>query len=68
MAIKVLRYGNRHSLFLMTEQMNAAFQQLLEAWKRRDDARRDPADIAELARARRDLDIARIEMSRTLTV
>jgi hypothetical protein len=68
MAIKVLWYGNRHSLFLMTEQMNAAFQQLLEAWKRRDDARRDPADIAELARARRDLDIARIEMSRTLTV
>ena len=66
-AIKVLRRDCCHSIFRMTNQMNAAFQQLLEAWKRRDDARRDHADIAELARARRDLDLARIEMSRTLT-
>lgn len=68
MAIKVVTPGGRHSLFTMTEQMNAAFEQLLEAWKRRDDARRDHADIAELARARRDLDVARIEMSRTLAL
>jgi hypothetical protein len=52
----------------MTDQMNAAFQQLLEAWKRRDDARREHADIAELARARRDLDRARSEMARVLPV
>ena len=66
-AIKVFRPDCCHSVFCMTDQMNAAFQQLLEAWKRRDDARRDHADIAEVARARRDLDLARIEMSRTLT-
>ena len=66
-AIKVFRLDCCHSVFCMTDQMNAAFQQLLEAWKRRDDARRDHADIAEVARARRDLDLARIEMSRTLT-
>jgi hypothetical protein len=50
----------------MTEQMDAAFQRLLDAWKRRDDAHRAHGDIAELARARRDLDMARIEMTRTL--
>ena len=66
--IKVLEQGRRHSLFPMTDQMNAAFYQLLEAWKRRDDASRSHADIAELARARRDLDRARSEMARTLTV
>ena len=54
------------TLFSMTNQMNAAFQQLLEAWKRRDDARRAEADIPELAAARRDLDVARGEMSRML--
>lgn len=46
--------------------MNSAFQRLVDAWKRRDDAHRTQADIAELARARRDLDLARIEMARTL--
>ena len=54
------------TLFPMTDQMNAAFHQLLEAWKRRDDARRAEADIRELAAARSDLDIARGEMSRML--
>ncbi len=49
----------------MTDQMNAAFEQLLEAWKRRDDARRADADIPELARARRDLDHARAAMIRS---
>lgn len=52
------------TLFSMTDQMNAAFQQLLEAWKRRDDARRTHADIRELADARRDLDFAHGEMAR----
>lgn len=52
----------------MTDQMNAAFQQLLEAWKCRDDARRNHADIADLARARRDLDLARGEMARSINV
>ena len=66
MVIKVAGAGDRHSLVLMSNQMNAAFQRLLDAWKRRDDAHRAHADIAELARARRDLDVARIEMARTL--
>jgi len=50
----------------MTDQMNVAFQQLLEAWKRRDDARRTGADIRDLGAARRDLELARGEMSRML--
>jgi hypothetical protein len=64
--IKVVGVGGRRSVIAMTDQMNAAFEQLLEAWKRRDDARRSHADIAELARARRDLDLARIEMARVI--
>lgn len=64
--IKVTWGGGCHSLVLMSDQMNAAFQRLVDAWKRRDDAHRTQADIAELARARRDLDLARIEMARTL--
>lgn len=63
--IKVFRSHGRRSVVDMTDQMNAAFEQLLEAWKRRDDARRADADIPELARARRDLDHARAAMIRS---
>jgi hypothetical protein len=66
MVSKVSWSRDRRSVDVMTDQMNAAFQQLLEAWKRRDDARRANADIPELARARRDLDHARAAMIRTL--
>lgn len=51
----------------MTDQMNVAFQQLLEAWKRHDDARRVHADIPVLASTRHALDVARDEMARTRT-
>jgi len=66
MANNVHRWSSSRSVNAMNDQMNAAFQQLLEAWKRRDDARRAHADIPELARARRDLDHARAAMVRTL--
>ena len=54
------------TIFSMTNQMNTAFHQLLEAWVRRDDARRSNVDVRELAAARWDLEGARGEMSRTL--
>jgi len=66
MEANVDRGAIARTVFGMNDQMNSAFQQLLEAWKRRDDARRSDADICELAAARRDLDLARSEMSRTL--
>ena len=49
----------------MTEQMNDALHEFLQAWKRRDDARRAHADIPELAAVRLDLDQARAAMYRT---
>ena len=66
MAIKVVYQRRGRIVLFMTDQMNAAFQQLLEAWKRRDDARRTHADIRELAQARYELDQARAAMTQTL--
>ena len=66
MATKVFRSRGRRIVMSMNDQMNAAFQQLLQAWKRRDDARQSHADIPELASARHDLDQARATMFRSL--
>ncbi len=62
---KAFRQADRHTVGLMTEQMNDAVHEFLQAWKRRDDARRAHADIPELAAARVDLDQARAAMYRT---
>lgn len=43
----------------MKAHTNAAFQQLVEAWNRRSDARRTNVDIAEDARNQRDIGFAR---------
>ncbi len=43
----------------MTEQQNSNLANLLAAWLRHDDVRRDGGSISELADARTDLDQAR---------
>ena len=50
----------------MTAHQNLAFQHLLSAWRRREDVR-STATIADLSSARASLDLARTEMSSTLT-
>ncbi len=48
----------------MTSQFNSAFDQLVRAWKRREELRSSHADTRALVEARRELDSARIEMMR----
>lgn len=48
----------------MTAQFNSAYDRLVAAFKRREDLRASHAEIRDLVQAKRDLDIARAEMSR----
>lgn len=48
----------------MTAQFNSAYERLVEAWRRREDLRAAHAEARELVEAKRDLDVARSEMSR----
>ena len=50
----------------MNAQQEAAFAQLLHAWKRHHDARVDDASIRDLARARFALEDARSNMARSI--
>mgnify|MGYP001813876816 CR=1 FL=1 len=50
----------------MTAHQNSAFQQLLAAWRRREDAR-STGSLTELADARTALDSARNDMHGTLS-
>jgi hypothetical protein len=50
----------------MTTHQNFAFQQLLSAWRRRDDAR-TAGNLPELAKARVALDSARNDMHASLS-
>ena len=49
-------------LLPMTAHQNLAFQQLLSAWRLREEAR-SPSNIADLAEARAALDAARTNMA-----
>ena len=48
----------------MTGQFNAAYANLVAAWKRREDLRASHAEIRHLVEAKREHDLARAEMSR----
>ena len=50
----------------MTALQNNAFNQLLSAWRRREDAR-SAGSLTDLADARKSLDAARHDMHATLT-
>lgn len=50
----------------MTAHQNFAFQQLLAAWRRREDARASGSTIAELGAARIDLEHARGAMHHSM--
>ena len=50
----------------MNSPQNHAFQQLLSAWRRREEAR-DSGSVADLAAARTSLDSARTNVHSTLT-
>lgn len=52
-------------VLLMTAHQNLAFNQLLSAWRQREEAR-STATIANLSSARASLDAARTNMSATL--
>jgi len=58
--------GRIRSLSYMTAHQNFAFQQLLSAWRRRDDAR-TAGNLPELAKARIALDSARNDMHASLS-
>ncbi len=58
--------GAIHTLITMTAHQNSTFQQLLAAWRRRDDAR-TAGSLPELAAARVALDTARNDMHTTLS-
>ena len=47
----------------MTASQNEAFDQLVGAWKRREELRSRGADFSALLEARRQLDNARLEMA-----
>jgi hypothetical protein len=47
----------------MTAQQNQAFSKLVQAWKRREEVRSRGIDLAALVEARRELDVARLEMA-----
>ncbi len=48
----------------MTASFDSAFDRLVAAWKRREELRATDADPRSLIEARRNLDNARIEMTR----
>jgi hypothetical protein len=52
----------------MTAQQNAAFVELVQAWKHRHSLRSSGADVRDLGAARAALEDARGEMSRTLAL
>jgi hypothetical protein len=62
---KLPKAGHGRIIFCMTARQNLAFNQLLSAWRRREEAR-STATIAELSSARASLDAARTNMSSTL--
>ena len=63
--IQVGSYLLVRSVVVMTAHQNFAFQNLLSAWRRREDARA-ATSLAELAEARATLDSARNDMRSAL--
>jgi hypothetical protein len=53
-------------MIVMTAQQNAAFVELVQAWKQRHSLRSSAADVRDLGAARIVLEDARGEMSRSL--
>ncbi len=53
-------------MIVMTAQQNAAFVELVQAWKHRHSLRASGADVRDLGAARITLEDARAEMSRSL--
>ena len=64
MGTKVAEPITFRSLNHMNQQQNAAFHQLLSAWKKRDDLRQHGAHLGAMVEARRELDHARLDMWR----
>ena len=53
-------------MIVMTAQQNAAFVELVQAWKHRHSLRSSGAQVGDLGAARIALEDARAEMSRSL--
>lgn len=66
MVSQLVRLATIRSVFTMTAHQNFAFQRLLDAWRRREDAR-SATNLAELAAARSSLDAARNDMHASLS-
>lgn len=52
----------------MSTEATNAFNRLLNSWRSHDDLRHEGATIAELAASRRSLDMARLEMRRSVAL